>query len=85
MRLPRAWHRAASFIVLLGLDLSLWAGPSTSGGGAFVQARPWILPRKRDLREQARDLWNHGFNNYMDYGELEQAVCLHGSLVSRIS
>lgn len=61
-----AWRRAALAVLLIGIDITSWS--ATSNSSAYVYARGWSSRRKLDAREKTRDLWNHGFNSYMQNG-----------------
>ncbi|KAL5530319.1 hypothetical protein ACEPAF_6576 [Sanghuangporus sanghuang] len=65
MHRHRAWRHAALSVLLIGLELSSW---STSSSLIFyAQAKGWSFRQKLDAREKTRELWNHGFNNYMQH------------------
>ncbi|OBZ71803.1 ER degradation-enhancing alpha-mannosidase-like protein 1 [Grifola frondosa] len=56
--------RSLLAVLIIGLE-----GHNLSYGPAkgLVEASGWTTARKLSTREKARDLWYHGFNNYMKY------------------
>ena len=65
MHWHKAWRQAALAVLLNGLEMSSWI---SSGPLFHAEAKGWSSRRKLDAREKTRELWNHGFNNYMQNG-----------------
>ncbi|KAI5124722.1 hypothetical protein M0805_005360 [Coniferiporia weirii] len=64
MRWQQAWQKPALAVVLVCLETSNWSiGPVAYAEG---KASGWSSQRKLAAREKTRDLWNHGFNSYMN-------------------
>ncbi|EJD01333.1 alpha-mannosidase [Fomitiporia mediterranea MF3/22] len=77
MHWHRAWRQAALTVLLTGLEISKWS--TSTGPVLYAHAKSWSSRRLLDAREKTRDLWNHGFNNYMEnafpYDELMPLSC----------
>ena len=74
MRNQQAWRRTALAVLLIGLDVITFIISSNSA--FYVHAKSWTSRRRLDAREKTRDLWNHGFNNYMQNGIYESGLYL---------
>ncbi|KAG8920690.1 alpha mannosidase-like protein [Tulasnella sp. 418] len=68
------WPWLSSITVAIGLTSSATAPyPDVPG------VRPWTLERKLQIRNEVKELWDHGFNGYMKYAfpmdELQPLSC----------
>lgn len=68
MRWFHVWQPAALAFLLVTTGISQWISLSSLSSPPFAEAAGWTSRRKLAAREEARDLWNHGFNNYMEHG-----------------
>ncbi|KZS97985.1 hypothetical protein SISNIDRAFT_405596 [Sistotremastrum niveocremeum HHB9708] len=64
MTFRRLWRRTFIPLLIIGLDISSWQ--QNVSGLPFVEAK-WTNARKQDALNRTRDLWYHGYNNYMRY------------------
>ncbi|KAH0840021.1 glycoside hydrolase [Lanmaoa asiatica] len=62
MKWPKHWPVSLAFYLLAVLDNPILARASTAG------ASVWTSQRKQMFRNVTRDLWYHGFDNYMSRG-----------------
>ncbi|EKM59635.1 glycoside hydrolase family 47 protein [Phanerochaete carnosa HHB-10118-sp] len=70
MKWPTHWPRALLLLVVATLEAQSWSHHSINGVAA---AAPWTRDRKLQARcvacmNNTRELWYHGFDNYMKHG-----------------
>ncbi|THH12390.1 hypothetical protein EW145_g47 [Phellinidium pouzarii] len=59
MRLQQAWRQAALAVVAVSISTNVAVSLNVTETG-------WSSHRKLNAREKTRDLWNHGFDSYMN-------------------
>ncbi|KAL6299103.1 alpha-mannosidase [Sparassis latifolia] len=65
MRWPTYWPRVVLLLLIIGLEGHRWSYNHAAG---LAEGAEWTTARKLDARERTRNLWYHGFDNYMRYG-----------------
>jgi len=64
MRWPTYWPRVILSLLVIGLEHQEWTHGHAS---VLVEGAQWTSARKLDAREKTRELWYHGFENYMSH------------------
>ncbi|KII94783.1 glycoside hydrolase family 47 protein [Plicaturopsis crispa FD-325 SS-3] len=71
MKWQRHWPETLLAVLVVALDgprwASSWGWDGLASASSLVAGAGWSKQRKLDARERTRDLWNHGFDNYMRY------------------
>ncbi|TFK55771.1 alpha-mannosidase [Heliocybe sulcata] len=61
-----SWPRTLVAVVLISLEASIWL-PRNTPLVTAVPSHGWSASKRLDTREKVRELWYHGYDNYMKH------------------
>ncbi|KAJ7283733.1 alpha mannosidase-like protein [Mycena rebaudengoi] len=62
---PKYWPESLLAVLVIALEGSRWANDTNASSPLTRPASGWTNQRKLTVREKTRELWYHGFDNYM--------------------
>ncbi|PBL02491.1 alpha mannosidase-like protein [Armillaria gallica] len=74
MRWRRYWPESLFLVLVVALEGTRLGRHDTSASTPW-KGTSWTTQRKLESRERIRDLWYHGFDNYMNHDELTPLTC----------